>query len=214
MENWKSSESSKSSVHKVSLSPDKYGKWNCRCFLIRTDSFWRRCVTTADNLMTRDPEVGPRFWFLADSIRQNESPRMCCNILINGNFEQGGYSGSDREAGDGGGRDLHRQRLPHQGWQPQGVPPSLDHKPKCQNVCNQRWGWGRSRQTWRDGLRWELGQFSKVKISLSRWKPPCTCSTTTSSWSTPTPRFAFTEHSLTVIFILRRLRETRRLKLL
>ena len=32
--------------------------------------------------MTRDPEVGPRFWFLADSIRQNESPRMCCNILI------------------------------------------------------------------------------------------------------------------------------------
>ena len=53
--------------------------------------------------MTRDPEVGPRFWFLADSIRQNESPRMCCNILINGNFEQGGYSGSDREGGEGGG---------------------------------------------------------------------------------------------------------------
>ena len=73
--------------------------------------------------------MGPRFWFLADSIRQNESPRMCCNILINGNFEQGGYSGSDREAGDGGGRDLHRQRLPHQGWQPQGVPPSLDQNP-------------------------------------------------------------------------------------
>ena len=22
--------------------PDKYGKWNCRCF-VETDQFWRRC---------------------------------------------------------------------------------------------------------------------------------------------------------------------------
>ena len=44
--------------------PDKYGRWNCRCF-VRTGFF-----TAADHLMTRDPEVGPRFWFLADSIRQ------------------------------------------------------------------------------------------------------------------------------------------------
>ena len=33
--------------------------------------------------MIRDPEVGPRFWFLADSIRlKSIHPRMCYNILM------------------------------------------------------------------------------------------------------------------------------------
>ena len=70
-----------------------------------------------------------------------------------GNLEQGGHPGSDREGGEGGGRDLHCQRLPHQVRQPQGFD-QIPTKPiKCHNF---RWGWGRSRQTWREGLRWEL----------------------------------------------------------
>ena len=36
--------------------------------------------------MTRDPDVGPRFWFLADSIRQNNQLKMhivnSCNIIV------------------------------------------------------------------------------------------------------------------------------------
>ena len=39
--------------------------------------------TTADHLMTRDPDEGPRFLFLADSIRlKSIHPRMCYSILM------------------------------------------------------------------------------------------------------------------------------------
>ena len=68
--------------------PDKYGKWNCRCFdhfcLHIINHFWHKKLVSNFETLTltkphigkkkviiliRDPEVGPRFWFLADSIR-------------------------------------------------------------------------------------------------------------------------------------------------
>ena len=64
--------------------PDKYGKWNCRCFDHFMNNFrHKKLVSNFETLaltkphigkkkaiiLIRDPEVGPRFWFLADSIR-------------------------------------------------------------------------------------------------------------------------------------------------
>ena len=68
--------------------PDKYGKWNCRCFdhfclhIInhfrhkKLVSHFKTLKLTKPHIgkkkviiLIRDPEVGPRFWFLADSIR-------------------------------------------------------------------------------------------------------------------------------------------------
>ena len=51
---------------------DKFGQWKCRYF--SSDLFWEEIWKNLSSLdLTSDPDVGPRFWLLADSIRQNQN---------------------------------------------------------------------------------------------------------------------------------------------
>ena len=129
--------------------------------LLETQIFLK--LLNAHHLTTRDPDVGPRFQFLADSIRQNQSAQLiCCNIL---RWES--WTGWAPWVWQGRRRGWRTRStsststspsLATSRYQPLSIRIQANQW-KCHNWRNPRWGWGRSKLTWREGLRWEI--FSK-----------------------------------------------------
>ena len=128
--------------------PDKYGKWNCRCFdhfCLHIINHFRhkKLVSNFETLTLTKPHIGKKKVI----IHTDQGSWSWSKVLVLGwlhqvifaktgkylkrNLDQTRHPGADGEAGDCGGRSLRCQSVPHHVWQPQG---SLNRTPLQHNT--------------------------------------------------------------------------------